>query len=756
MRNRRVVWTRLLALVLPAVLEPSCIQRDWSVCSPQDECQTGYTCTADWKCLRDIDGGADGLVVVDSNSAADTVLGMDAPAWTDAPAGPAVGRDAAGPDSAPASLPPDAPVGNTYGLDGPEPDQAPVFVPPDVAVDARPDAPADAAPDAPLDEAPDLPTMGGPPDTPDPDVPHIGPTVDAAGTCSTDKGCSPQNPLCLGNRCTKCSSDNDCTGRSDTPACVAASGLCVACTANRYCIGAASTCDTTTNHCVGCVRRSDCIGTCQACTNSICTAVKGQDDPDFCAGTCDATGTCKAKKGQTCQSVAGGCVSGTSCSPDGVCCDKACSGSCEACDIATALGTCTTLGANAAPHAGHTGCTGTGTCGGKCDGTSTACAYSTSTCGTATCANRSYQAAGTCNAGVCNLPAPKSCQYDCASATGGCACPPGLTGANCDLSRFVVITPSTVGSDSSALDTSADGTVVTGNQGGNAFIWTQANGSAPLALSPSISSSVGNGINADGTVIVGQFTSFASGLPQEAFRWTKATGMVALSSSSTSKEAAMSVSGDGSTIVGYTDRFGSGSIPFRWTSGTGMAKMASVTGAAATSALRISRDGSIVLGNDYDGNDLTGDVGIMWFGSASGQILNFPVGYLDAQAIAVTSDASAVFGFYQAYAGPGIPFKWTQAAGAVNLTQSTLNIWGASDVSGDGSIMIGDAGSRGYVWDFSNGPPRLLGDILVAEGANLNGLTLYPNAISDDGNVIVGTAATDPLGTYVAFLARWR
>jgi len=218
----------------------------------------------------------------------------------------------------------------------------------------------------------------------------------------------------------------------------------------------------------------------------------------------------------------------------------------------------------------------------------------------------------------------------------------------------------------------------------------------------------------------------------------------------------MSVSGDGTTIVGFTDRFGSGSIPFRWTSGTGMAKMASVTGATATSAVKISRDGSVVLGSDYNGNDLTGDVGIVWSGSAVGQILNFPVGYLDAQAIAVTSDGSAIFGFYQAYAGPGIPFKWTQAAGAANLTQSTLNIWGVSDVSGDGSVMIGDAGSGGYVWDLSNGPPRLLGDILVAEGANLNGLTLYPYAISEDGNVIVGSAATDSPSASVAFLARWR
>jgi len=706
-------------------------------------------------------------VAVDSNSTVDAVAGKDALAGTDASLGPAIGRDASESDSVAVSVSHDAPVSTTPGLDGLELDQAPVFVPPDAPLDSRPDAPTDALPDAPADAAPDAPlavvsdapAANDPPDAPAPEVPPIGLTVDAAGTCSTDKDCSPQKPLCLANRCTKCSNDNDCTGRSDTPACAAASGLCVACTANRYCTGAASTCDTTTNQCVGCVKRSDCTGTCQACTDSVCTVVKSQDDTGFCAGTCDATGKCKAKKGQTCQSVAGGCVSGTSCSPDGVCCDKACAGSCEACDITTALGTCTTLGANVTPHTGHTACTGTGTCGGKCDGTSTACAYSTAACGTPSCTNGSYQAAGTCNAGVCKLPAAKSCQYDCASATGGCACPPGLTGPNCDLNRFAVLTPSTVTTDSYAFATNADGTVVTGSQAGAAFIWTLTTGSLPLVLSPSIASSVGNGINADGAVIVGQLVSSIEGLPQQAFRWTKATGMVPLASSGTAKESAQSVTADGSTIVGYTDRFASGSGPFRWTSATGMAPMAAATGATASEADHISRDGSTVIGF---GTDSTDYVGIVWSGTAAGQVLSFPVGFLSTNLIAVTSDGSAIFGIFGAFAGPGTPFKWTQATGSVILSQSVLGVWGLADASSDGSVLLGEGDSiqGAFVWELPSGQPRLLSDILVAEGVDLNGLTLNPRAISDDGNVVVGSATLAATGTVaahnVAFMARWR
>lgn len=80
MKNRRVVCSKALALVLPAIVGLSCVVRDWSVCTPHDECQKGYTCTADWKCVRDIDGGADGLVAVDSHDTADAPGGgPDAP-----------------------------------------------------------------------------------------------------------------------------------------------------------------------------------------------------------------------------------------------------------------------------------------------------------------------------------------------------------------------------------------------------------------------------------------------------------------------------------------------------------------------------------------------------------------------------------------------------------------------------------------------------------------------------------------------------
>jgi hypothetical protein len=183
----------------------------------------------------------------------------------------------------------------------------------------------------------------------------------------------------------------------------------------------------------GCCLATDCSGTCMSCgADHICTAAKSQDDPSHhCAGTCDATGACKTKQGQACV-AAGDCATGIC--ADGYCCDNACTGSCQACNVSTSPGTCTILAPDAVPNSGHPPCTGTDVCAGKCSG-SPDCTFPTSTtaCGTASCSSSNvYQGTGTCNAGTCSLPSPKTCTNSACSVTaaGGCtgACKPGDLG----------------------------------------------------------------------------------------------------------------------------------------------------------------------------------------------------------------------------------------------------------------------------------------------------------------------------------------
>ncbi|HEX7500488.1 MAG TPA: hypothetical protein VF524_09300, partial [Polyangia bacterium] len=215
-----------------------------------------------------------------------------------------------------------------------------------------PDLPADAPlPDAPPDVPADLPPVST--DTPadvGPDTPLT--NTDAPGTCPSNQ------KLCTTS-------------------------------AGSSCIDLAACCTS-----------ADCTGTCQTCNAShACVPAVSQADPNGrCLGTCDSTGACKSKQGQSCTAVAAGCVSGTTCSPDGICCDQACTASCMACDIASSLGLCKAV-TSGSPHTGPSSCgtdaTCAGSCGGKADGS---CSYPISDCGAGpTCSGGSLIGQSTCS-----------------------------------------------------------------------------------------------------------------------------------------------------------------------------------------------------------------------------------------------------------------------------------------------------------------------------------------------------------------------
>ena len=117
----------------------------------------------------------------------------------------------------------------------------------------------------------------------------------------------------------------------------------------------------------------------------------------------------------------------------------------------------------------------------------------------------------------------------------------------------------TGGNASYAMGVNADGTVVVGNSNainaaGNileAFRWTRAGGMVGLGFLPVVlSGSDALGVNADGTVVVG--LSRTSCACEEAFRWTQAGGMVSLGGPGSQ---AFAVNADGTVVVGI------GSIP---------------------------------------------------------------------------------------------------------------------------------------------------------------------------------------------------
>jgi hypothetical protein len=373
---------------------------DTIICQSDNNCPIGYICAVKGQpggCRKSVagaDGSADGastardVVGPLDGKVADMISGEDGSVVRDAAADLVIGGQdlSTGQPDGVSPIPPDV-----------QPDVASLPDVADAGLESRDAAPSDFPVDQPL------PCNGG---------------------CCTSADCPLTAPVCNStNQCTKCGSDNDCSGRSAT-ACNATSGACVQCTKNSQCGGASAVCDTTANKCVGCTQRTDCPGACQTCNAGTCVAVKGGDDTSKCAGTCDANGECKAKAGQKCDAVTAGCITGTTCA-DGYCCNRACVGTCEACDLAALPGTCSVLPANTPARHGSCGGSGTcaGTCQGKADGT---CTFPTSSCETASCATpTSTQAAGTCNAGACERPAPVSCKTGATCSGGTCSCPPG-------------------------------------------------------------------------------------------------------------------------------------------------------------------------------------------------------------------------------------------------------------------------------------------------------------------------------------------
>lgn len=194
----------------------------------------------------------------------------------------------------------------------------------------------------------------------------------------------------------------------------------------------------------------------QACAPFVCGATacdtSCSSDGECANGFYCSSGSCLAQHGGggTCSRDAE--CSGNHC-VDGICCDTACTGECEACDVPNALGICSPV--TGAPHGQRTACDSDGTqCGGACDGVQrSGCTYPTSavSCRGASCAAGTATLAASCDGqGHCPALQTQPCgnyvcganacngdctqDADCASGSwcsGGVCTPKSLPGGSC-------------------------------------------------------------------------------------------------------------------------------------------------------------------------------------------------------------------------------------------------------------------------------------------------------------------------------------
>jgi uncharacterized membrane protein len=246
------------------------------------------------------------------------------------------------------------------------------------------------------------------------------------------------------------------------------------------------------------------------------------------------------------------------------------------------------------------------------------------------------------------------------------------------------------GPGSQAIDVTADGQRVIG-YGSNGtvrpFEWTASTGMLPITgVSPT--SGLG-GISGDGLYIVG--TGATS--PSEAYRRDPAGNIQSLGFlQGGTVSGATATNGDGSVVAGVS-AIPNSFLSFRWSTATGMVPLGDIPGGGNyNQALSISTDGSTIVGVAALAS--AGERAYRWTESTGMQLLGALPGV--GRALDASGDGSVVVGYYQ---GRTKAFIWTPALGQVDLKSylisqgatglADFDMREASCISADGRVIAG-------------------------------------------------------------------
>ena len=271
-----------------------------------------------------------------------------------------------------------------------------------------------------------------------------------AGTCTNvAAGTMPStnHPTCGPDAPSTCIRDGLCDGK----------GACELYQQSTVC--KPGSCDATSNKATA-PSKCDGVGNCVTPTAIVCDPFLCDSGNVACQTTCSGSGSGMCKPPATCTAGSCGtkangssCTAGTQCTSgncvDTVCCDTACTGTCQACDLPTTLGMCSPV-TSGQPHGTRGNCAGFGSgCSGVCaSGNAMTCSFpgnqlANVTCANQSCLNSSTQLnSATCNgSGACSTQVQKPCgNYVCAanacltscSSDGNCAAgAPFCNGTTC-------------------------------------------------------------------------------------------------------------------------------------------------------------------------------------------------------------------------------------------------------------------------------------------------------------------------------------
>lgn len=251
------------------------------------------------------------------------------------------------------------------------------------------------------------------------------------------------------------------------------------------------------------------------------------------------------------------------------------------------------------------------------------------------------------------------------------------------------------------------------------------------------------GMSSDGTVFAG-YTQPVGG--RRGFTWTRAGGFDEWGASPNvpSETRGLAISGDGSTVVGRRDFGTQGVEAFRYRNGTYSTLGALPSGYDQSTASGVNANGSVIVGAMYDSRFVNTPGAMRWTAATGMQNIGVASpGHVGAEFTGLSRDGSTAIGISNPGFNGGRAYSWTESGGwrFLPMPDGFGAVYDARPVQAnfDGSIIVGyssnfsapGATSAGILWQY--GMPRDLGTF----GQDWS---MFPQAVSDNGSVIVGGA----------------
>lgn len=314
---------------------------------------------------------------------------------------------------------------------------------------------------------------------------------------------------------------------------------------------------------------------------------------------------------------------------------------------------------------------------------------------------------------------------------------------------------------------------------GRAFRWSAVDGIQNLGVlsNSTYAYSSASAVNQDGSVVVGStwIDLNQSSNPTRAFRWTALGGMQELGTletspgtASNSSSFARGVNADGSVVVGEAVNDNGQLHAFRWVDGgAGMTQLFTAVDGQNTSgsgASAVNANGNVAVGNYQYSSGRTG--AFRWTSTGGVQSL----GALDKNtnsnwhsfATGVDAAGNVVVGGSTNGSSDFEAFRWTAGSGMVGLGKvSGFSQSHANAVSANGVVVVGSAYSnplsnnpaefRGFRWEAATGI-QTIEQWLQDSGVDTSALTehaINATGVNEDGSIVVGT-----LSNQRAYIAR--